>query len=223
MVRVVTFAALGAVLLVVLVVLGACSLGQSSSPSASARMTALAAARFALERDSTIRAKLPNGRVGSISANNPSVPAMDGTAPEWVLGVADPVSFVVYQYALKDRRVGVVASGTVPLKDNLPLVADLVNGNNLADVMDSDRAIQVTEALGGAEYRKQTGAEILSMFLGGFAGQQLEWNVFYSKPLTDHQATLRIDARTGDLIKVDGDDFSKEDELGSETFGGGNR
>jgi hypothetical protein len=96
---------------------------------------------------------------------------------------------------------------SVPNNTNLPLLADLATGTELAPAMDSDAAVARTEALGGAAYRQQTGAEVRSMDLMGFAGGPLEWSVFYTKPFTDHQATLRIDAQSGDLIAVEGDDF----------------
>src|SRR4051812_14867985 len=119
-------------------------------------MTALAAARFALEKDTTIRTRFPNARIEGVDTGNPSNPAMDGTAPEWMLFVREPGSTEMHQIAVKEGHVGEVASGSGPGNGNLPLVANLASGTDVADVMDSDRAIEVTEALGGKEYREQT-------------------------------------------------------------------
>jgi hypothetical protein len=95
---------------------------------------------------------------------------------------------------------------SISLPDSVPLVADLASATPLAAVLDSDAAVARAEALGGAAYRQQTGADVRSLDLLGFAGRQLEWSVFYTLPYTDHQATLRIDAHSGDLIAVEGRD-----------------
>ena len=187
------------------VVVSACTLARSA---AEPRLTALAATRFALEVDSTIRARFPNGKVRLLQASSPNVPDLNGTAREWTLAVSDPATSTAHQYAVSNGRVGLVGSGSSFMRDDTPLIADLAGGVTIpADVMDSDRAIQTAETLGGTVYRTQMGAEILDMDLSGFPGRQLVWTVFYSKPNTDHQATLRIDARTGELLGIDSQDF----------------
>jgi hypothetical protein len=171
------------------------------------RLTALAAVRYGLQVDQTIRTRYPDGKLSIVGASSPNFPDRSGTASEWLLGVSDPATGTLYQFSVTSGHVGQVAAGSDFLHADRPLIADLSRGTNIADVMDSDKAVQVTDTLGGAEYRKRTGAEVLSISMSGFDGRRLEWEVFYSKQFTEHQATISIDARTGELIRVNSQDF----------------
>jgi hypothetical protein len=162
-------------------------------------MTALEALRVGLKE---VQSRQPGARVYSVMSGQHDP---DGTVTQWILEVYNPAQQVTYQYSVRAGQVSQTGSGGMIVPPDRPLLADPGNGF-VADVLDSDTALAAAESLGGARYREQTGASVQEMLLGGFVGQPLQWAIFYSKPNTDHQATLNLDASTGNLVSVDTQD-----------------
>jgi len=186
---------MGFLLALVLSLLG-CGMPTTSPPG---NNTALQAVRMALQ---TLHDRHPAGEVVLVGSDNV---AANGTAERWIIHVWDPAQNATFHYQVASGRLSDVGSSGLAKPPTRPVVAH-VDQAAIAPVLDSDAATDAGGAAGGTAFEQQTGASVLSMTLSGSVGEDLRWSIFYSKPYTGHQATLELDAKSGDLVALDTED-----------------
>jgi hypothetical protein len=187
----------GLVLAIVVSMLG-CGIPTMLSSSTS---TALQAVRVASK---LLVEKHPAGQVVLVASTDVG---QGGTAGRWAIHVWDPTGNMTYHYQVANGQLSSIGGSGLTWPPTQPFIASF-SGGTVAPALDSDAASAAAGAAGGNAFEQKTGARVLTMTLVGADGEDLRWMIFYSKPYTEHRASLELDAKSGKLLSVDTDDPS---------------
>ncbi len=119
---------------------------------------------------------------------------------EWAVQVWAPDAGRMLDYrTVRGQLQGLLAQATLSATPLPPIVR--LDGEVVPNLVDSDQALALADDAGASRFTRETGARLRSMSLSTRRDGQVVWSISFTKPGTQSQLTVRLDAMSGTLLE----------------------